>query len=99
MESAEENDSNVLKEILNDKELILIPKELSKKIHAHFSAKFDEFITAKAVFETNRKNLGKTLVTLDILCFWTLKDLHKFIYFQKVLMCVCFYIFLFLFKK
>jgi len=81
MESAEENDSNVLKEIMNDKELTLIPKELSKKIHAHFSAKFDEFITAKAVFETNRKNLGKTLVTLDILCFWVLKDLHKFIYF------------------
>lgn len=59
MEVVEENEPNVLREIANDEELAQIPRELAKKIHLHFNAKFDEFITAKAVFETNRKNLGK----------------------------------------
>ncbi|XP_020297083.1 nucleoprotein TPR-like isoform X2 [Pseudomyrmex gracilis] len=57
----EESEPNVLREIMNDEELAQIPKEIAKKIHAHFNAKFDEFITAKAVYETNRKNLEQSL--------------------------------------
>lgn len=60
METVEDGEQpNVLREIASDEELEQIPKELAKKIHAHFNAKFDEFITAKAVFETSRKTLGK----------------------------------------
>lgn len=59
MEAVEESEPNVLREIASDEELAQIPQELAKKIHSHFNQKFDEFITAKAVFETGRKNLGK----------------------------------------
>lgn len=59
METIEENEVNVLQEILNDEELAQIPCELVKKIQSHFNEKCDEFITAKAVFESSRKNLGK----------------------------------------
>lgn len=60
METVEDGEQpNVLREIVNDEELAQIPRELARKIHAHFNAKFDEFITAKAVFETNRKTLGE----------------------------------------
>ncbi|XP_067216179.1 nucleoprotein TPR isoform X3 [Linepithema humile] len=61
MEVVEENEPNVLREIANDEELAQIPQELVRKIHSHFNVKFDEFITAKAVFETNRKNLEQNL--------------------------------------
>lgn len=59
MEVAEENEPNILREIVSDEELAQIPRELTRKINAHFNEKFEEFITAKAVFETNRKCLGK----------------------------------------
>lgn len=59
MEAVEESEPNALREIANDEELTLIPRELIRKINVHFNAKFEEFITAKAVFETNRKCLGK----------------------------------------
>ncbi|KMQ91239.1 nucleoprotein tpr, partial [Lasius niger] len=62
METVEDGEQpNVLREIVNDEELAQIPRELARKIHAHFNAKFDEFITAKAVFETNRKTLEQNL--------------------------------------
>ncbi|XP_072763769.1 nucleoprotein TPR isoform X2 [Anoplolepis gracilipes] len=62
METLEDGEQpNVLREIANDEELEQIPKELARKIHAHFNSKFDEFITAKAVFETNRKTLEQNL--------------------------------------
>lgn len=59
MEVIEENEINIFREIVNDDELAQIPCELLKKIQSHFNAKCDEFITAKAVFESSRKNLGK----------------------------------------
>lgn len=59
MEVVEENELNVLREIVNDEELAQIPRELTRKLNVHFNEKFEEFITAKAVFETNRKCLGK----------------------------------------
>ncbi|XP_011168945.1 nucleoprotein TPR [Solenopsis invicta] len=57
MEAVEESEPNVLREIVSDEELAQIPRELTRKINAHFNAKFEEFITAKAIFETNRKCL------------------------------------------
>ncbi|XP_014488152.1 PREDICTED: nucleoprotein TPR-like isoform X2 [Dinoponera quadriceps] len=61
METVEKNELDVLREIASDEELAQIPAELAKKIHSHFTAKCDEFITAKAVFESNRKNLEQNL--------------------------------------
>ncbi|GAB1864152.1 Nucleoprotein TPR [Camponotus japonicus] len=62
MEAVEEGEQpNVLREIATDEELAQIPRELARKIHAHFTSKFDEFITAKAVFETGRKTLEQNL--------------------------------------
>lgn len=59
MEAIEESEPNVLRELASDEELTQIPRELTRRINAHFNAKFEEFITAKAVFETSRKCLGK----------------------------------------
>lgn len=69
METVEENEPNVLGEITNDEELAQIPRELVKKIQLHFNAKCDEFITAKAVFESSRKNLGKLWLSSNFVFF------------------------------
>ncbi|XP_024889867.1 puff II/9-1 protein-like [Temnothorax curvispinosus] len=63
MEAVEESKPNVLREIASEEELAQIPRELTRKINAHFNAKFEEFITAKAVFETSRKYLEQNLET------------------------------------
>lgn len=67
MESVEETKLNIFQEIANDEELAQIPKELAQKIHSHFNVKCDEFITAKAIFESKRKNLGKLKFGLYLL--------------------------------
>jgi len=67
MEVIEESDHNVLLEIANDEELTQIPRELVRKINVHFNNRFEEFITAKAVFETNRKCLGKLDAGLKVI--------------------------------
>ncbi|XP_012542319.1 nucleoprotein TPR [Monomorium pharaonis] len=61
MEAVEESEPNILREIASDDELKQIPRELTRKINAHFNARFEEFITAKAVFETSRKCLEQNL--------------------------------------
>ncbi|XP_024883148.1 F-box/LRR-repeat protein 2-like isoform X1 [Temnothorax curvispinosus] len=63
MEAVEESEPNVLREIASEEELAQIPRESTRKINAHFNAKFEEFITAKAVFETSRKCLEQNLET------------------------------------
>ncbi|XP_024870810.1 uncharacterized protein LOC112453968 isoform X2 [Temnothorax curvispinosus] len=67
MEAVEESEPNVLREIASEEELAQIPRELTRKINAHFNAKFEEFITAavitKAVFKTSRKWLEQNLET------------------------------------
>ncbi|KAF3420193.1 hypothetical protein E2986_05707 [Frieseomelitta varia] len=65
MEKAEENEHNVLREILSEEELTQIPEGLAKKLNAYFNEKFEQYITAKAVFETNRKNFDQTLDKLQ----------------------------------
>lgn len=66
MEEIEESELNVLRELANDEELAQISRELTRKINAHLNAKFEEFITAKAVFETSRKCLGKLNVPVHL---------------------------------
>ncbi|XP_015171242.1 PREDICTED: nucleoprotein TPR-like [Polistes dominula] len=61
METTDENEQKVLYNILNEDELKKVPDLIKKKLGAHFNAKFEEFITAKAVFESNRKNLEQNL--------------------------------------
>lgn len=58
MEKTEENEHNALRDVLSDKELTQIPEGIVKKLNAHFNEKFEQYITAKAVFETNKKNFG-----------------------------------------
>ncbi|RLU20480.1 hypothetical protein DMN91_007090 [Ooceraea biroi] len=60
MESAEEN-SAVLRTIMNDQELAQIPTELLKKIQTYCSGQLDDFLTAKGVFDTCRRNLEQNL--------------------------------------
>lgn len=59
MEVVEKNEFNILQGVIDDEDIKRIPKDLLKKIYSHFNTKCEEFITAKAVFETNRKLLGK----------------------------------------
>ncbi|XP_071641996.1 uncharacterized protein [Temnothorax longispinosus] len=63
LKAVEESEPNVLREIASEEELAQIPRELTRKINAHFNAKFEKFITAKAVFETSRKCLEQNLET------------------------------------
>ncbi|XP_017789760.1 PREDICTED: nucleoprotein TPR [Habropoda laboriosa] len=65
MEKTEENEHNVLREALSEEELMQIPEGLAKKLNVYFNEKFEQYITAKAVFETNRKNFDQTLDKLQ----------------------------------
>ncbi|XP_015428954.1 PREDICTED: nucleoprotein TPR-like isoform X2 [Dufourea novaeangliae] len=60
MEKTDENEHNALREVLSDEELTQIPEGFVKKLNAFFNEKFEQYITAKAVFETNRKNFDHT---------------------------------------
>ncbi|KAI4487065.1 hypothetical protein M0802_012054 [Mischocyttarus mexicanus] len=61
METVDENEQNALHNILNEDELKQVPDGIKNKLGIHFNAKFEEYITAKAVFESNRKNLEQNL--------------------------------------
>ncbi|XP_076282688.1 nuclear basket protein megator isoform X2 [Lasioglossum baleicum] len=65
MEKTEENEHNALREALTDEELTQIPEVCVKKLNAFFNEKFERYITAKAVFETNKKNFDQTLEKLQ----------------------------------
>ncbi|KAG6796804.1 nucleoprotein TPR [Apis mellifera caucasica] len=65
MEKTEENEHNVLREVLSEEELAQIPEGFIKKLNVYFNEKFEQYITAKAVFETNRKNFDQTLNKLQ----------------------------------
>ncbi|XP_033340581.1 nuclear basket protein megator isoform X1 [Megalopta genalis] len=65
MEKTDENDHNALQEVLSDEELTRIPEGCVKKLNTFFNEKFERYITAKAVFETNKKNFDQTLEKLQ----------------------------------
>jgi hypothetical protein len=58
MDLTEETEFQVLQTLLSSNEIAEISNGVCKKLEVFFKNKFDEFITAKAVFEINRKNLG-----------------------------------------
>lgn len=49
----------VLRSILSEEELLAIPAETGKKIEGHYEQKLEEFLTAKALCETAKTNVGK----------------------------------------
>ncbi|XP_078038585.1 nuclear basket protein megator isoform X2 [Augochlora pura] len=65
MEKTDESEHNALREVLSDDELTRIPEGFVKKLNAFFNEKFERYITAKAVFETNKKNFDQTLEKLQ----------------------------------
>ncbi|XP_043260114.1 nucleoprotein TPR [Colletes gigas] len=65
MDQTDENEHNALREVLSDEELTQIPEEFVKKLNTYFKDKFEQYITAKAVFETNRKSFDQTLDKLQ----------------------------------
>lgn len=58
METSEEVEHNVLRQILDQQELAAVPPEILTKLAHHFHSKFDEFITARAILETGKQNYG-----------------------------------------
>ena len=62
MEVTKEAKYKILQEVLLPTELIDIPDNICEKLDNFFREKFEGFITAKAVFETNRKNLGNAFI-------------------------------------
>lgn len=77
MEKTEENEHNALRKVLNDEELKQIPEGFVKKLNTYFNEKFEQYITAKAVFETNRKNFGKFYLNFALFVIITIP---RFIY-------------------
>ncbi|XP_031825954.1 nuclear basket protein megator isoform X2 [Nomia melanderi] len=65
MEKTDENEHNALREVLSDEELKRIPEGFVKKLNAFFNEKFEQYITAKAVFQTYKKNFDQTLEKLQ----------------------------------
>lgn len=65
METTEENEHGHLNEILTTDELSQIPNSSLKKLQSYFNDKFEEYLTAKAIFETSRQNLEKNLDTVQ----------------------------------
>ncbi|XP_033209143.1 nucleoprotein TPR-like isoform X2 [Belonocnema kinseyi] len=65
METTEESEHDVLGEILTPDELSQVAEGTAKKLKTYFNEKLEEFLTAKAVFETGRQNLEKSLDTVQ----------------------------------
>ena len=62
-----DEDLNVLDEILTAEELSQIPDQIVEKLRNGCTQKLEGFITAKALFEANRNNLGNIFVGYKIL--------------------------------
>ncbi|XP_051174649.1 nucleoprotein TPR-like isoform X2 [Leptopilina boulardi] len=65
METTEEREHGILHDILTQEELLSIQNPSLNKLKSYFTEKFEEFLTAKAVFETSRQNLEKNLDTVQ----------------------------------
>lgn len=69
MESTEENEHDVLKKVLTSEELAQIPQEIGKKLTTYFTEHFEEYLTAKAVFQHGRQSLGNNGKLIQLLFF------------------------------
>ncbi|XP_008561192.1 nucleoprotein TPR [Microplitis demolitor] len=65
MEQTEESDCDVLKKILTEDELTQLSETVANKLRNYFNENFEEFITAKAVFQHTRQSLEKKLEKLQ----------------------------------
>lgn len=59
MEVMEDSEFKILREALDEHEVKSISITISRKLETYFNGKIDEFVTAKAVFQANRKSVGK----------------------------------------
>lgn len=59
-----------LRSILSAEELEVIPGETTKKIETYYEQKLEEFLTAKALLETAKTNVGKRFVGGSWGCFF-----------------------------
>lgn len=67
METTEEREHGILHDILTKEELLSIQNPSLNKLKSYFTEKFEEFLTAKAVFETSRQNLGEISILFLII--------------------------------
>lgn len=58
-EEVQEQSTGLLRSILSEEEVAAIPAETTKKIEGHYEQKLEEFLTAKALCETAKTNVGK----------------------------------------
>lgn len=60
METAEDNEHDVLRRVLTADELTQIPQDIGRKLTTYFTDSFEKFLTAQAVFQTGRQSLGNS---------------------------------------
>lgn len=58
MEQSEDSDCDVLKKILTEDELTQVSDTIANKLRKYFNEHFEEYITAKAVFQHSKQSLG-----------------------------------------
>lgn len=61
MEAAESDAGakNHLNNVLSDEEIADLPNPVAEKINAYIDQKFGEYLTAKALLETNKSQIGE----------------------------------------
>ncbi|KAK0158432.1 hypothetical protein PV328_009434 [Microctonus aethiopoides] len=77
MEQTEDGDQDVLSKVLTAEELTEIPEGIANKLRVHFKDNFEEFITAKAVFQHSRQALERKLEKLQKDCKENELDLEE----------------------
>ncbi|KAH0533753.1 nucleoprotein TPR [Cotesia glomerata] len=65
MEQSEDSDCDVLKKILTEDELTQVSDTVANKLRKYFNEHFEEYITAKAVFQHSKQSLEKKLEKLQ----------------------------------
>ncbi|XP_074101656.1 nuclear basket protein megator [Cotesia typhae] len=65
MEQSEDSDSDVLKKILTEDELTQVSDTIANKLRKYFNEHFEEYITAKAVFQHSKQSHEKKLEKLQ----------------------------------
>ncbi|XP_015115459.1 nucleoprotein TPR-like [Diachasma alloeum] len=73
----EESDQDILSRILSEAEVAQIPDGIATKLRTHFNENFEEFITAKAVFQHGKQNYEKKIEKLEKDCQAHQQDLDE----------------------
>lgn len=64
-EQQQEQSTGVLRSILSEEEVAVIPTETTKKIEGHYEQKLEEFLTAKALCETAKTNVEQLKIDYE----------------------------------